>query len=102
MQTWVIRILINECHNILKRQKREGLVTALPERSAPADSFIDLHNALLALDETLRIPLVLHYIEDYSVNEIARILFIPAGTVKTRLMRGRKELASLLHEEVEG
>jgi len=99
MQTWVIRILINECHNIQKRNKRESVTDNLPERTAPPDSDIELHDALLQLDETLRLPILLHYAEGFSIKEVAQILRIPQGTVKTRMMRGRQELKKLLSEE---
>ena len=96
MQTWVIRILINECHNINKRKNRELVVDTLPERIAPPDSNIELHDALLRLDEKLRMPILLHYIEGFSIKEIASILRIPQGTVKTRMMRGRQELKNTI------
>ena len=54
MQTWVIRILINECHNIQRKQRRETLPGVLPERAAPADADAELHDALFRLEESLR------------------------------------------------
>ena len=99
MQTWVIRILINECHNIQRKRGRELPLEALPERAAPADAEPELHDALLALEESLRLPLVLHYIEGFTTEEIAQILRWPQGTVKSRMMRGRRELKKMLSEE---
>jgi len=99
MQTWVIRILINECHNIQKRNSREPSFESVPERIAPPDCDIELHDALLGLDETLRLPIILHYIEGFTTKEIAKILRLPQGTIKTRMLRGRKELKKLLYEE---
>ena len=55
-----------------------------------------LHDALLALSEKLRMPLVLYYMEGYSVEETASMLRVPQGTVKTRLRKGRQELKKLL------
>ncbi len=101
MQTWVIRILINECHNIQKKRTRELPMEELPERAAPNDADFELHDALLNLDEALRLPIQLHYIEGFSISEIARILRCPEGTVKTRLLRGRKELKISLNGEVQ-
>jgi RNA polymerase sigma-70 factor (ECF subfamily) len=100
MKTWVIRILINECHNIQKKRNREFPSDKLPERIAPADADFELHTALFSLKETLRLPILLHYIEGYSIKEIAQILRIPQGTVKSRMTRGRQELVKLLDEEV--
>ena len=101
MQTWVIRILINECHNIQRKNSRELPLDELPERPAPADADVDaeLHDALFRLDETLRAPILLHYVEGFSIGEVARILRWPQGTVKTRMLRGRRELKKILNGE---
>ena len=98
MQTWVVRILINECHNIQKRNNRELSIDEIPEHIAPPDCDIELHDTLLYLDESLRLPILLHYAEGFSVAEIAKILRLPQGTVKSRMARGRKELKKLLYE----
>jgi len=99
MQTWVIRILINECHNIHRKRKRELPLDELPERVASAGADVELHDALFSLDETLRLPILLHYIEGFSIKEVAQILRWPQGTVKSRLMRGRQKLKKTLCEE---
>lgn len=84
---WLTRIVINECHNIGRRKKRL-IPVAEPERE-PA--LPELADALEALPEKLRLPLSLHYLEGFSVEEIARILRIPAGTVKSRLHQARNQ-----------
>ena len=99
MQTWVIRILINECHNIQKKRVRELPLDDLPERVAPTDADVGLHDALFSLDETLRLPIMLHYIEGFSTSEIAQILRWPQGTVKSRMLRGRQALKKILYGE---
>lgn len=99
MQTWVIRILLNECHNIQRRNKRvqpAEIVLSAP----PGDADRELHGALLALETPLRLPIVLHYMEGFSVEEIAFMLRLPQGTVKSRMRRGRQKLRELLTEEV--
>ena len=101
MQTWIIRILINECHNIQRKHLHEMPLEELPERVAPKDADFELHDALLNLEETLRLPIQLHYIEGFSINEIARILRCPEGTVKTRMLRGRQDLKKSLYGEVQ-
>ena len=101
MQTWVIRILINECHNIQRKRGRELPLNEVPERVAPADADFELHAALFSMDETLRLPIMLHYIEGFSIGEIAQILRWPQGTVKSRMLRGRQKLKIILSEEVQ-
>ena len=98
-QTWVARILINECYNIGRRMKRVTVTDELPERAAPPDADEALHDAIFALDEPLRLPVILYYIEGYGVEEISAMLRIPAGTVKSRLFRARHMMKHLLSEE---
>lgn len=99
IHTWVVRILINECHNLHRSKQHEVPVETLPERIAPPDGDPALHDALLKLDEAMRIPVLLHYMEGYAIKEIAGILRLPSGTVKTRLMRGRNKLRQLLEQD---
>lgn len=100
MQTWVIRILINECHNIQRKKGRELPLNEVPERVVPKDANLELHDALFSIDETLRMPIILHYIEGFSIGEISKILRCPQGTVKSRMLRGRQKLKIFLSEEV--
>lgn len=101
LQTWVIRILINVCHDIQRERKRLIPTEKISEPviHAPTDT-VDLRNCLFQLDERERIPIMLHYIEGYEVREIAAILRIPQGTVKSRLDRGRRQLKDICREEV--
>lgn len=101
LQTWVIRILINACHDIQRERQRMIPTEKTPEpvMQAPIES-IDLRNCLFQLDERERIPIILHYIEGYEVKQIAAILRIPQGTVKSRLDRGRRQLKDICREEV--
>ena len=92
MQQWVIRILIHECFSMLRRRKREMPMDTLPEREAPPDADMALHELFLSLEESLRLPAVLHYMEGYALKDIARMLRLPTGTVKSRLHRARKKM----------
>ncbi len=100
LKPWVTRILINECYNLLRRSTREAPADKLPEPPPPPDAHPALHDAVLALSDKLRIPVVLHYMEGYELTDIASLLRVPTGTVKTRLSRARKLLRALLEEEV--
>ncbi|MDO5324441.1 MAG: sigma-70 family RNA polymerase sigma factor [Clostridia bacterium] len=99
-ETWLTRILINECHNIQNARRRSAPMDELPEPAAPPeDGSWALRDALMALDEALRLPLLLSYMEGYRVREIAKILRIPEGTVKSRIARAKRKLRALLEEE---
>lgn len=99
LQTWVIRILLNVCHSMQRAMKRILPTDVVPAATAQQDTSF-LKEALLQLEERYRMPVLLHYLEGYSVAEVAHILRIPQGTVKTRLSRGRKALKAILNEEV--
>ena len=92
LKPWVVRILVNECYALLRRQKRETPVESLPDSPAPETADPDLYRFFTELPDTLRLTMVLHYVEGYEVKEIAHMLRLPVGTVKTRLMRGREKL----------
>ena len=99
-ETWLIRILINQCRSFWRRcESREAELTAdIPQEDSRTPGLMD---ALMALDEKYRIVLELKYIEGYDVKEVALILGIPEGTVKWRLNRARKALRRELGEEEE-
>ena len=101
-ETWLIRILINECYSMLRRRKKVIPLDEVPEPAAPPDADRTLHDAIARLDRKLRLPVVLHYMEGYSVGEVAELLRLPAGTVKTRLFKARKILRLQLIDENEG
>lgn len=101
MQTWMIRILINECHRIQRRSARVLPVAEVPiQPIQPEDDEVLLREALRTLDEKYAMPLLLHYIEGYSLQDVSSMLHLPQGTVKTRMRKGRMLLAQMIREEV--
>lgn len=92
--TWLTRILINECKTMLRRRKRCIPMEQLPQKPAEEPAFGEraLRDALFELPESYRVPLVLHVLEGYQLKEIAAMLHLPLGTVKTRIARARKQL----------
>lgn len=104
LQTWLIRILLNECHNIQRGRSRsipmEAPLENAPASQPPSEEDSLLRRALLGLEERYRTPILLHYIEGYSLEEVGAILRLPQGTVKSRLSRGRRRLREMLSEEV--
>ena len=90
---WLMRILVNECKSLLRRRARRPLtpLDAAPEPAAPAENAA-LRDAIFALPLNLRLPLLLHYMEGYSVKETARMLRLPETTVHWRLHAARKRI----------
>lgn len=95
-----MRILVNECHEVLRRRKREIPTETLPEESAPPpQEQRELRALVMSLPENERLPIVLHYLEGFSTQEIASALRCPKGTVLSRMSRGRRQLKRFLTEE---
>lgn len=97
LKPWLTRILVNECHAILRQQKRVTPVETFPEAPAPETADPDLYRFFTELPDTLRLTMVLHYLEGWDVKEVARIQSLPVNTVKSRLMRGREKLKENEH-----
>jgi RNA polymerase sigma-70 factor, ECF subfamily len=105
--TWMHRVTMNTCYDILRRRKREPLIDdperELPERvstdpAAAVATAVDVQRALVQVPREFRAVLVLHDIQDLGYEDVAEILGVPVGTVKSRLHRGRIALARLLGE----
>ena len=96
-RSWIVRILINVCYDMKRRRKRFVSLEDIPEPAVGAPD-VSLAMALQSLPEGLRLPLVMHCSEEMSYEEIARVLKIPAATVRGRIYRARKELRKELDE----
>ncbi|PEC23045.1 RNA polymerase sigma factor [Bacillus cereus] len=99
--TWLIRILINECNNIIRSYKKIIVIEDHDNSMVAFDRYedIDLCNAIQSLTEELRAVTVLYYYEDMNQESIATLLEIPKGTVKSRLSRAREQLEERLKLE---
>lgn len=98
-KTWLTRILINECYKIYNQNKKIiHLEDYNQEKLTYDDEHMDLDakNLVKGLEKDLREVVILYYFEEFSVKEIAKIVKIPEGTVKSRLSRARKELEKIL------
>lgn len=92
--TWLNRILINECKTLLRRRRREAAVPDMPLIAVPPpdEQAMALRQALFALPEKYRVPLVLTLLEGYTLKETALLLSLPLNTVKTRVARAKRKL----------
>ncbi|AOY77710.1 RNA polymerase sigma factor [Clostridium formicaceticum] len=102
-KTWLIRILINECNETWRKNKRsislEENIEGIDEKYHDHYENMDLIKAIHSLSEELRVTITLFYFEDLSVKNISEILKISEGTVKSRLNRARVKLREILGEE---
>lgn len=99
-ETWLTRIVINECKSQLRRRSRRGETELSPQLAAPVSPEPELHAALTALKWKYRVVLTLKYIDGYTIEEIARILTLPRGTVASRLDQAKRLLRAQMKGEI--
>lgn len=99
-ETWFITILINECRQNLRNNKREVLYENIEFNQFYNDNY-NFFQEINSIDEIYREVIILKYISGYSQEKISKILKIPIGTVKSRIYRGLRDLRSLLKGEIE-
>jgi RNA polymerase sigma-70 factor (ECF subfamily) len=104
--TWLYRIALNEARQYLRGQRRrvarwtrqsEQAAFEAPEAEDPAEAS-PLVGLLQELPQEQREALALFYLQELSLEDIARTLGSPVGTIKARLSRGRERLRSLAQE----
>ena len=98
-KAWFIRVAVNRCHD---KRRAKFFKTAVPldsvaQLAADAEPS-PVPEELAALPEKYRMPIMLHYVEGYSVKEIAELLELTQSAVKVRLHRGRQQLKLELEE----
>ena len=111
--TWAHRVATNACLDELRRRNRRPAHplpdddptsgTGIPDRGPAVDAEVSgrlsIDAALATLPEEFRLPVVLRDLGGHDYAEIAEILGIPAGTVRSRIARGRGRLAELLGDQ---
>ncbi|MDF2543772.1 MAG: polymerase sigma factor, sigma-70 family [Herbinix sp.] len=97
-KTWLTRILINECLQILRKNKHEILTEQPPEETSEFFDGLPLKEALRKLSEDLSKIIYLRYYGGYTLAETSVILEIPQGTVATRERRALTLLRLELEE----
>ena len=90
-RTWLVRILIRKCQEMLRERKRSVPLEEIAEvgRDEPGHARVEFLALLDSLDEKYRTVLLLYYGEGFTVKEIAQAMDLKVETVKTRLKRAR-------------
>ena len=91
-KTWMTRILINPCYDIIRANPIRGNIEFYEEPSKCDEYNLELKEAYASVEERYRLPMELYYSQGFKVREIAEMLSLPQSTVKTWLSRGRKQL----------
>ena len=103
-RTWMYRVATNACLDELRRRGRRprlGLDDAMTERPDPGPPVdrsvtdrLTLDEALARLPDEFRVAVVLRDVQGMDYAQIAAVLQIPIGTVRSRIARGRQALAA--------
>jgi len=110
LRAWLFTILHNQYVNYIRRAVREGAAVALNETEpmlsrAPQQSrrleLRDLERAIARLPEEQRAVILLVGLEGMRYEEVAAVLDVPVGTIRSRLSRGREALRRLTGSEPE-
>lgn len=101
--TWAYRVATNSALDELRRRRRrpdpglpEGLVAPAPDEADDVVGRLDIDAAIVKLPAEFRAAVVLRDLGGLSYGEIADVLGVPAGTVRSRIARGRAALGELL------
>ncbi len=102
-KTWISRILINECKDILRKNKKivyiEEYYNQANEQEVDTiskEEKIDVIDAINKLDKKTKDVVILYYYNELKIEEIAKILNLPEGTVKSRMNTAKNKLYDLL------
>ena len=104
--TWLYRVAVNTCYDQLRKKKRRRAVR-MPEGYDPRDASVNgtleavelrpaIEEALAGLSPEFGAAVILSDLEGLPLKQVAEILDVPLGTVKSRVFRGRKMLAAQL------
>jgi RNA polymerase sigma-70 factor, ECF subfamily len=101
--TWIFSIARNVCLTAISKRRRPAPIEEA-ERAAPEppDRKRDIFHLVDQLPANYRQVVMLFYMEDRSYEEVARMLDVPLGTVKTNLHRARRQLAMMMKETNSG
>jgi RNA polymerase sigma-70 factor (ECF subfamily) len=110
--TWFHRLVVQVCSGSLRYKKAakrspggamigyEDMQEMVADKKPSQESAFEMKNlvekGLATLDDSLRMPLVLSVYGELDINEIATVLNVPEGTVKSRLFFGRKKMKEFI------
>jgi len=105
-KTWLIRILINECTSVLKKQNKivleddnSAFDIAIEDESNFKFDYEELYEAINKLSDKQRTAIILKYFNDLKLSTISEIMEVPENTVKSYIRRGILTLKDLLKED---
>lgn len=99
-KAWIMQITANEARKIYNQRKRTFVSEHLEEwMPVFEDEHHELWDAVMKLDVAFREAIILFYYDRLSIREIAKVLKVKEGTIKSRLSRGKSQLREMLEED---
>lgn len=105
-KAYLMKMTANGCRNLLKSPAHKtgvDLESATEELACfyeLGEDDKEVYDALMKMDETLRIPLYLHYYEDYSYKDVAKFLKLSESAVAMRIKRGKEQMKARLERSI--
>lgn len=101
-KTWMTRILVNKCNDLIRKREPLVLTEQMPEIPARETGYenTEWNEALNMLEEKYRLVIMLYYVEGFRTAEISEILSITDSAVRSRLARAREQLAQGYYPEM--
>ena len=102
-KTWITRILINVSLDLLKKKSKlefleDNLIISKEIKGVSIEEKLDLYRAIDLLEDNYKTVIIMMYFNDLKIKDIAKIIDIPEGTVKTYLRKAKQTLKHLLKE----
>lgn len=99
-KAWLLKVISNTCKDILRFRSRHQTVDIdqIQELSKEIQD-TGILEALMSLPEKFRVVLTLYYVEEYSIETIAKVIGRTTSAVKMRLQKGRKLLEEIYRKE---
>ncbi|MDR3598732.1 sigma-70 family RNA polymerase sigma factor [Clostridium sp.] len=102
--TWITKILINTSITFMKKNSKiiylEDELNNITDSENNQDEKLDLLHAIDKLEEKIKRVIILKYLNDLTISDVAKVLDIPEGTAKTYLNKGLSKLKIYLGEEL--
>lgn len=99
-KAWLITVATNKCKDLLRFRARHPMIDLEQiQEFAAEDSDSGILEALMTLPEKFRIVLILYYVEEYRIEEIAKVIGKTPSAVKMRLQKGRSLLEKVYRKE---
>ena len=99
-KAWLITVATNKCRDMLRFNSRHPVIDMEEIKELSCDNTDNsIMEALMALPDKFRLVLILYYIEEYSIKEIADIIGRTPSAVKMRLQKGRNLLKDKYRKE---